>query len=502
MKSKKTALVIASIVLCGLGAWLALSSPYREKTYLVNTGTCKLETTAVEKRETMTQGTVVLFHGISANKRIMSYLARGFAEQNLRVYVPDFPGHGHGAGPFSVERSEECGEALVQKLLASGLADPNRMIIAGHSMGGAIALRVGARVPVAGVVAFSPAPMKVAHGVSPEILLVKDPGPLPKHFLVISGTLEPEGMRGNAADLVSSRHDGTAQYIEIPRTTHVSMLFSSAVLHAAQNWTRQTLQLTGTGGTPSLRQLYGALAGLFGLLLLANPFLREITGKKENKQEAGTGNAVPLGRMLLVFAGAALLAVTLLHFWKPVPLVRVFQGDYLATFLLLVGTLLLLSRWKGLSEQLPRKSRGALGAAVGGLIIFLLFTAWFELSLYEAWLTLAKWARFLFLFVMLLPYHFAEEIFLGPVASRKGWHRLGAGLTLRIVAWCALVLGVLYLHSGEILMVLLAPYFVLVQALQRRGMDIVREETGSAAATAVFGAILLAGFCLVIFPIT
>ena len=51
-------------------------------------------------------------------------------------------------------------------------------------------------------------------------------------------------------------------------------------------------------------------------------------------------------------------------------------------------------------------------------------------------------------------------------------------------------------------MVLLTPYFVLLHVLQRRGMDIVRQETGSVAATAVFGAILLAGFCLVIFPVT
>jgi len=33
-------------------------------------------------------------------------------------------------------------------------------------------------------------------------------------------------------------------------------------------------------------------------------------------------------------------------------------------------------------------------------------------------------------------------------------------------------------------------------------MDIVRNETGSAAAAALFGAILQAGFCLVIFPLT
>ncbi|HEX8879482.1 MAG TPA: hypothetical protein VF749_05595, partial [Candidatus Acidoferrum sp.] len=70
------------------------------------------------------------------------------------------------------------------------------------------------------------------------------------------------------------------------------------------------------------------------------------------------------------------------------------------------------------------------------------------------------------------------------------------------VTWLALVIGLLYFRSGEILMLLLLPYFVALQVLERKGMDMVRQETGSAAATAVFGAILLAGFCLVIFPVT
>jgi hypothetical protein len=49
---------------------------------------------------------------------------------------------------------------------------------------------------------------------------------------------------------------------------------------------------------------------------------------------------------------------------------------------------------------------------------------------------------------------------------------------------------------------LLSLYMAVFNLIQRRGMDIVRTETGSAAATALFGAILQAGFCLVIFPLT
>ncbi len=61
--------------------------------------------------------------------------------------------------------------------------------------------------------------------------------------------------------------------------------------------------------------------------------------------------------------------------------------------------------------------------------------------------------------------------------------------------------GILFLHSGEILMGLLSLYMAVFNLLQRCAMDMVRNETGSAAA-ALFGAILQAGFCLVIFPLT
>jgi hypothetical protein len=50
--------------------------------------------------------------------------------------------------------------------------------------------------------------------------------------------------------------------------------------------------------------------------------------------------------------------------------------------------------------------------------------------------------------------------------------------------------------------ILLALYLAFFFLFQRLGMDLVHRQTGSAIAAAVFGAILLAGFCLVIFPVT
>src|SRR5437016_14036181 len=157
MKSRQIVRAIAGVLLCAAGLWLALPTPYRERTFLIDAGGCRLETTIVEKQEKGSQGSVLLFHGISANKKIMSYFARGLAEQGLRVYVPDLPGHGRTPGPFSPARAELCGESLLRELLTRGVVEAKRTILAGHSMVGAISDRVASRVLVSGWVAYTPA---------------------------------------------------------------------------------------------------------------------------------------------------------------------------------------------------------------------------------------------------------------------------------------------------------------------------------------------------------
>jgi alpha-beta hydrolase superfamily lysophospholipase len=493
---------MAGVLLCGAGLWLALPTPYRERTYIINADGCRMETVIVEKPEGATRGFVVLFHGISANKKIMSYVARGFAEQGLRVYAPDFPGHGRTPGPFSPARAEECGEALVRELIARGAITPERTILAGHSMGGAIAVRIASRVPVAGVIAISPAPMRAAHGVSAEKLLFNDPPALAPHSLVMSGAIELESMRGNAADLAASSKDGSAKYLEIPGATHVSVLFGSVAMRASQEWSAQTLQLPPSRTLPSHRPLVGALAGFVGILMIAGPFLREAVGKMGQEELATTGANIGVLRLFLEFGVGSIVAVLLLQFWIPLKRIGLFQGDYLASFLLLLGAALMATHWSTVRLAFASSPRQVVAAAFAGLVLLLLVTAWLDLTFYEAWLTASKWARFPFLLVVLLPYHFAEETLLGPERPGEKWRRLGLALSLRLVAWGALMAGVLFLHSGEILMGLLSLYMAMFNMLQRSAMDIVREETRSAAATALFGAILQAGFCLVIFPIT
>ena len=156
----------AGLLLCALGYFLAHRESYEVRTVLATAGGCNMPTDIYEPRSGAPLGSVVLFHGLSANKKVMSFSAEGLANQDLRVFVPDLPGHGKTSGPFSPAHAESCADALVRDLAIRRAILPERTILAGHSMGGAIAARVASHLGVAGVIAISPAPMHPAPGLA------------------------------------------------------------------------------------------------------------------------------------------------------------------------------------------------------------------------------------------------------------------------------------------------------------------------------------------------
>ena len=523
-KARGAVRAVSGVLLCVIGFVLARATPFREATVIVDAGGCRMVTDIVDAGEDETRGSVVLLHGLAANKKIMSYLARGFALLNLRVFVPDMPGHGRTLGPFSYARADSCSDSFVRQLITRRAIDPSRTILAGHSMGGAIAVRVGARIPVAGTIAISPAPMVTTYGVPPSALLFNDPEPAPANTLVLSESLTARSVRDTARSLIAGSAATIGKYIVIPRSTHVSLLFDPAVVRASQAWAAQILNLEAKPALPSRMPLAGAFAGLAGIVLLAGPFLRETLGIKsispraEADAQIGTNSpgtieelrspilAHSLGRVLLEVGVASLAIAVLLRVFsralQAFALFRVFEGDYLAGFLLMLGGILLVVHWKHLRIFRQWKPTALLAAAFAAIILPLLIYSWLDLTVSEAWLTPARWLRMPALFVVVLPYHAAEELLLGPQRARSPQMRLLLGLAIRLVIWAALLLGVLVLHNGEILLVLLAPYLAMFCLFQRTGMDVVRKSTGSPLAAALFGAILLAGFSVVVFPIT
>lgn len=492
----------AGLLLCALGFFLVHRDSYDVHTVLATAGGCRMATDIYEPRSGTPAGSVVLFHGLSANKKVMAFNAQEFANQDLRVFVPDLPGHGRTPGPYSPDRDGSCALALVRDLATRKAIIPERTILAGHSLGGAIAIRAAALFPVAGVIAFSPAPMQTARGFSPEMVPFHNAPILPPHSLVLTGQWEPGPIKVLAQQLVSSSSDPSSRYRMIPYTSHVSILFSAETFSELRSWTSQLLGTDPAAPLPKNIPPLACLLGLLGLSLLAPPFIREMTSATAESASNASAPApsflVGLG-IIGIMSLAAMLALA--SKFVPFHFVHVFQGDYLGVFLFLAGIGALALRHKLFPSFKALLATPLASAIASALVLVLLFAAWFELTFYEAWLTPARWLRFPLLLVLVLPWHFAEELLLGDCNKSLELPRLFKALSFRSVAFLSLLLGILVLHSGEILFVLLLAYLVVFSVLQRLACDLVRFRTRGPAAAAIFGAILLAAFALAIFPV-
>jgi pimeloyl-ACP methyl ester carboxylesterase len=489
------------MVLCAVGFFLTRREPYEVHTVLATAGGCNMPTDIYEARSGTPAGSVILLHGLSANKKVMSFTAVEFANQDLRVFVPDLPGHGKAPGPFSPARVESCADALIRDLAARKAIIPQRTLVAGHSMGGAIATRIASQFPVAGVVAISPAPMHPAPGVAAELLLFPTPPRLAAHSLVLSASTEPDAIKQIAADLVAQSNDPSDQYTVIPGSTHVSILFARATFDAIRSWTSQIFDSNPAAPFPKSMPALGCILGLVGLTLLAPPFLREMTASPTADPGLDSNPAFSFLSTGLSLLLLSVTAVVLLHFFVPLRFLHIFQGAYFLSFLFFVGLAMLIVHRKTISAGKSFFTSSAAASVAASLFLVLLFGAWFELTFYEAWLTSARWLRLPLVVLILLPWHLAEELFLGSPTTTPRVRRFLQFLAFRALLWAILVAAIFYLHSGQFIFVLLIVYFALFSILQRLASDVIRAQTRSIAAAAIFGAILLAGFALAILPV-
>ncbi|MBZ5700511.1 MAG: hypothetical protein LAN84_01545 [Acidobacteriia bacterium] len=434
----------------------------------------------------------------------MDYYTRAFLALGLRVIVPDLPGHGRSPGPFTPARAESCSAALLTDLLRRGEIAPARTILAGHSLGAALALRLASRTPVAGVLALSPAPMLAVPGISPEMLLYPPPAKLPPNFLLVSGALEPDSLLRATAQLLAQIPGPPGERRIVPTASHVSLLLDSQALRLSLDWTARLLALPAAPALPTRSPFLAFLLGLSGLALLSGPFLRATLSSLPEAAQPAAAHSSP-AHTFLAMAAASLCAIGLLTFGVPLRFLRLYDGGYLVSFLFLVAMALLLARLPQLPSFLRLPPRIAARASALGLALSLLFFAWFHCTVTTAWLDPARLWRWPLLVLALLPFCAAEELLLGPAAPENPASRLRRlllALAARFVAWLALVAALFFLHNAQVLLVLMAPYFAAFTLLHRGGVDLFRTESRSPAGAALFGAILAAAFCLLLFPLT
>jgi pimeloyl-ACP methyl ester carboxylesterase len=516
MKRWEIILALAGPLLLAIGVhWIRAAELPKQEIWL-DAGGCHTPLTILEPPPGVRPaGSVILLHGLSANRRLMLYLAEDFAGHGFRAYSLDLPGHGDSRDAFSFARAQQCATAAVESLVRSGTINPKKTVLLGHSMGGAIAIRMADREPLAATIALSPAPMNM-------------PQRMPANLLVLSAGADLDVLKRTAHNLaaaaggIRTAGDDFAQLRAfdlqiVPFSTHTSLLTDHRVAHQSELWAMRALFPNVALNTLTLnldlatyetfgkgrRRLAGAILGLLGILLLF-PAAATLVDKLAGPAQIESPGTRPSASLLLTEGAAcAMAAVLLLELGTPLHFLHLYSGAYLASVLLIVGVLLLILNFGFAMEYAKCNAKSLAAAALLGFASFLAIGAWLNWQLDDAWLNAPRWLRFAALLPVAWIFAFAEESVLGPPRhGKQRAARFAIFLSLRLEIFLACLLAYYLLANGQVLIVILFVYLALFSVLQRLATDALRVRTGSATAAALFGAILAAWFVSTVFPLT
>jgi pimeloyl-ACP methyl ester carboxylesterase len=440
----------------------------------------------------------------------MQQIGQWLAAQGFRVYLPDAPGHGATPGSFThtatVDSYLRLLAELEQKENNSGgkteALNPQTTILIGHSMGAEMAVRLADYFPVAGTIAFAPAPMVLPRRMPANLLVIGAQLDLPPMHESAQRLLQAAG--GSRTALEDFQQKRAANGIVVPWTAHGTVVLDSRAARTMASWARAAIGLTGPVETPRGSPFIGEILGIAGICLLFSLATTWIV-RMFRANFAPEQRLAPLSVKALIarWSVAALLALSVVTLWYPQRLFPFYEGGYLASFLLLAGMALALLFRKQFRSVFDHGHRPALAAAALGLLVIFGLGAWLNWQLTEVlWTSGVRWFYFVPLFLANLPYTMAEEVALGSPGGSRRAERFGTFLVLRLILWFALLAGVLIFLSGQVLMVVLAPLFIAVSLGQRFGGDALRRRTGSFAAAAIFSAILAAWFMVAVFPLS
>jgi pimeloyl-ACP methyl ester carboxylesterase len=317
---------------------------------------------------------VVVAHGFSGSRQIMYAFGYTLAHNGYLAALLDFPGHGRNSTPMAsqghtrdVTQLTDALSRVVDYVRTRDDVIPNQVAVLGHSMGTGVVITYGKEHPDAGAtIALS----AIMTDVTPS---------LPPNLLLLTGALEfgnlkqaaQEALRNGGGDkagvLYGDFADGTARRLEfVPRTEHVSILFSRQALAQCVDWLNAAFGHGSSGWTGTaigwVLVLYAAALGLYFPL----------SKWAWSKPARLTGHRIRV-RDLLVYAGIpALVTPLVLRVLSPLTnLIPVMIADYLMAYFFLagMGTLLLMRR-RGLLERRVWARWIRAGGIGAGLVLF------------------------------------------------------------------------------------------------------------------------------------
>jgi hypothetical protein len=296
----------------------------------------------------------------------------------------------------------------------------------------------------------------------------------------------------------------------VPHATHTSMILESSVAKLTTAWAIEALTSEMHARIPetsdqtkrSAMVLEGSALGLLGLGFLfyaAIPFAGIAATSTSEPDFAPPSHWLLLAEQ----AVSALLAILILAVWVPLNFLHLYNGDYLASLLLLSSLFLLAFNRRQLRLHSSGRAASVMAAAVLAFAIFLSLGAWLNWQLGDLWLNTPRWLRFAVLLPAMFIFCFSEEVLLGPVPKgKRRWIRVVISLAMRLELWLACLLAYYQLNNGQALIGVLVPTLALVSLLQRLSSDELRTHSRSPIAAATFGAILVSWFIAAIFPLT
>ena len=219
--------------------------------------------------------TILIAHGFAGSSVLMRGFALALAHAGYTTVSWDFEGHGVNPNHFSLasESSDllHNAESALAESETTGLIDPQRIAILGHSMGSGLALSYGIAHPnAAATIAISP----VSQSVSPN---------LPHNLLLMAGSLEPQfvanakGLLNMAGGQSSDLTAGTARkLVIIPNVEHISILFSPTAHSTSRSWLDGTFGPQPGASIYTDRRILWFGLGIVGFIFLSKASLNSL----------------------------------------------------------------------------------------------------------------------------------------------------------------------------------------------------------------------------------
>jgi pimeloyl-ACP methyl ester carboxylesterase len=454
---------------------------------------------------------VLLIHGLSASKSAMKQMASELARWGCDCYLMDLPGHGNSREHFSYEATVIAIDRAVLRLLSgSNDANPSSapLVVVGHSFGARVALGAARRHPrIAEVIALSPA----AEAFAPKVPLLILIGEFDFPFVRRGAAFLYEQVTGARLPRLDEpgqwqSSTGSSRLVVLPWTDHSQTLFKASSLNEIKGWLTKVSPMTNVSFSPWAFWVRTQLRAAFCILSLVIwfPVVRLLADlvmptRRDPSSNSLVSPSKDQFRLVWIYAFAAALAILVLMRINPWERLGLLGGDYLTGLLCatgLVGLAALRPDWKDSENELS----ALICSLLAWLILVLGCSRWVTTEFAHLDLIPTRLWRLPWISLGALPFFVLDEL-----VCRRRLQGLSTArivmfhLSTRFILAIALLLGFFVLRNGQFLVILILPGLLLASLLCWCLAAWIYRNTGSVAASGLFGALATGWFFSVFF---